>query len=210
MEQVWNGGLGDMAILPLGRLTAIRGERSPRQSEGEVSLSTFNDLKVWSALGVLKISEVRELSREFTGWGDFWQLSQNAVQARFASSEGPKAGAFRCTERERRLVGNRWGQLNYLCVPGGTGKIERIVQNELLSIRADYYRVVRGTHTWTLPPIRVEYLDFIREEQTPARKFRAVLRFDPFDSVWVVFAFDIAGRYQEFSTDHVGTYLRSR
>lgn len=204
--------MGEMAILPLGRLTAVRegGDRSPRPSEGEVSLNAFNDLKAWSSLGVLKISEVHNLSRGFSGWGDFWALSQNSVQARFVSSEGPKAAAFRCTDRERKLIGNKWGQFNYLCIPGGTGRIERTVHNELISIRADYYWVVRGTHTWTLPPIQVEYLTLMRQQQTPIRKFRTVLKFDPFDSVWILVAFDIANRYMEFSIDHVGTFLRSR
>jgi hypothetical protein len=207
IERTWNGGV---LVIPVGRLTSVGNlinSRQPDRSKGEVSQAELQSLRVWEQLGFLKISEVHDLSKGFSGWNDFFALSQNGVQTRFVAAEGPKAPQIPCSDDQRLKYGTTWGQTRLLCVPDGEARVERIVQNELHPIGADHYRAIMGTHTWTPSQIMSEYLAKTGQTSKPERKFMVALKHDPFSGDWKPVAVDIADRDAEFQSNGVTSLL---
>jgi hypothetical protein len=207
IEQIWREGV---IVIPVGRLSAVReamGGRPPDRSKGEVSLTEFQNLRIWEQIGVVKIAEVHDLSKGFNGWNDWFALTQSGTQVRFVSSEGPRAAELHCTESQRTRIGRGWGQTSVLCIPDGAASVDRIVQNDLHPIGADHYRAIIGTHTWTPSPMMAEYFKKTGQEPKRERKFMAALKFDPFASVWDLVTADIASRDSEFQTHTVTNLL---
>lgn len=66
----------------------------------------------------------------------------------------------------------------------GGYEIEKIVSNEAVDMNGDKYRVVLGTHVFQGRP---EFLDVMAQAGEPTfrdRRFRALLKYDAFDSKW--------------------------
>jgi hypothetical protein len=207
IERTWNGGV---LIVPVGRLTSVGNiinSRQPDRTKGEVSQSEFQSLRVWQQLGFIKISEVHDLSKGFSGWNDFFALTQNGVQTRFVVAEGSKASQIPCSDDQRMKFGRAWGQTRLLCVPDGEARVEKIVQNEVHLIGADHYRAIMGMHTWTPSPIMSEYLARTGQASKRERKFMVALKHDPFSGDWNLVAVDLADRDSEFPTNSVTSLL---
>lgn len=207
IERTWRDGV---LIIPFGRLTSVGNlidSRQPDRSKGEISQAEFQTLRIWEQIGLIKISDVHDLSKGFSGWSDLFALSQNGVQTRFVVTEGPKASQVRCSDDQRKKYGKAWGQVGVLCVPDGEATVEKIVQNELHSIGADHYRAIKGTHKWTPSRTMSEYSERTRQTSKRERKFMVALKHDPFSEEWKFVAVDIADRDSEFRTSAVTSLL---
>src|ERR1700736_6305040 len=63
IEEIWREGI---IVIPIGRLSAVRevmGGRPPDRSKGEVFLTEFQNFRNWEQIGVLKVTEVHDLSK---------------------------------------------------------------------------------------------------------------------------------------------------
>jgi hypothetical protein len=196
--------------IPLGRLTSVGdliGSRQPDRTKGEVSQDEFRDLRVWEQIGVIKVSEIQALSKGFSGWNDFFALSQRGVQTRFIAAEGPKASRVRCSDDQRKKYSKDWGQISLLCVPTGRITVERIGQNEVHSIGTDHYRAIMGTYIATPSPIMSEFHEKSGQKTIREGKFVVALKHDPFSGEWNFVTADFTYRDSEFQTNAVKTLL---
>lgn len=102
------------------------------------------------------------------------------------------------------------GKTSVLFLLLGTSKIEDIVANELLTVGADRYRVVMGTHTFDLSKaMRAAYLEVTQDSLGRERRFKAFLKYDPFEKKWACLRTDIGPRKGEFLTESVDGALGS-
>lgn len=201
---------GSMEFVPLGHLSAVRdaiGGRQLDRGKGEISLAEFKNLRTWEQVGIVKIADVQDLSNGFTGWNNWFALTQSGTQIRFLASEGPKAGEFHCTDSVRTWVRKYWGETTVLCVPQGEKTMGKIVQNERHDVGADHYRVVTGTYVYNASPIYSEYLKTAGKRKTMDVRFIVALKYDPFSSIWNMATVDTAEGDAEFRTQNVRSLL---
>ncbi|MGK2962003.1 MAG: ankyrin repeat domain-containing protein [Gemmatimonadaceae bacterium] len=170
--------------------------RAPEVASREDALSEFPLYRALAAEGYLTISDERSLTGAFTGWGDFYQLTQRGVQ-RTASISVTEKGR---ENGELRSV----GQIEVAFFSIGSAQIEEIVANDTLTIGADRYRVVLGTHTFEPVPWLREALREARNDTLPReRRFKALLKYDAFSKTWGYLVSDIGSRAVGFATSEV-------
>lgn len=168
-------------------------------SKRRVSVREFRLYKALGDAGLLIVAEGKNLTEKFTGWDDWFSLVDGGVQLEAAvlpTQRGKELGQI-----EKR------GESELLALPDGKYRVNSIVQNEEIRGSADHYRLVMGTHTATLIPEIKKALDAIGSRTYAERKFRVLLKFDPFDKSWKLVANDIAPRQGEFNTESVNEYL---
>jgi len=184
------------------RLMLILGEVQFRR--GDAPSTTFAPLTAYpmyqavAAMGLVRLERERDLSASFTGWSDFWSLTQAGVQ-RLATvvllPQGEKIGTIihPFKNSDRRLI----------TFVVGASSIERVISVEPLEINGEHYSQVLGTHTFDLKP---EWRDAWVKGGNPEyrlRRFRALLKYDPIESKWRLQATDIGPRESDFPTARV-------
>lgn len=200
IESAWNGpALG----LVTGEVRFIGGGflgRQPDVSKREDALSELPLYRAFSARGFITVTDERDLTSGFTGWDDWLQLTQSGVR---------RTARVTLTDRGRHS-GNveTVGDVEVLRLRVGTAKIEEIVANDLLEIGADRYRVVLGTHTFDIPEdIAQAYAEARGDQLGRERRFKALLKYDPFEETWTYLGADLGPRAGSFATDHVDQAL---
>jgi hypothetical protein len=173
--------------VPLGHLAVVGDGRVPNLPKGEITEHLFSTLAVWDRLGLIKITEKRDLTGRFSGWDNWFALSQRGVVRTLNSVEGPKGRGLRCSGDIQMKVGKSYyGELPCLCVPTGTPTVERIIRNDLRSVGVEYYRIVIGEYSESLSTFTKEFqIAFTKGEWRAGRnRFIAVLKHDPFSGKW--------------------------
>lgn len=198
---------------PIGKLSVIR--QSPVKpkadySQGEINPSDFKELQLLAKLGVVKISQSQDLSKEFTNWNDWFAMTQQGVAVRIAVTRTPAIKDYpQCSSSQRTWVEKNFnlGKQDFVCFPVGELTVDKIVSNEIRTVGADHYAIVMGTYSQELTPAMKSF--FALAGQTPAsqKKFVTALKFDPFTDGWVIKALDQADRQQEFKTENVNRLL---
>lgn len=200
IESAWNATnlgfvTGEVRFIDVG----MAGRR-PDASKGEDALSELPLYRAFAAKGLLKITAERDLTSRFSGWNDWFELTQSGVRrtARITLTEkGRQTGEVR-----------KVGDVEELFLRLGEAKIEDIVANDALVLGADRYRVVLGTHTFDIPEdVAAAYVQARNDRLGRERRFKALLKYDPFEKEWKFLGADLGPRTGVFETDHVDTAL---
>jgi hypothetical protein len=147
--------------------------------------------------GLLTLSDERNLTGAFTGWQDFYALTQKGVQrtATIAlTPEGTKTGSTSTSGAKKCPL---------VSFETGTYRIEKIVSNQPLEINGDKYQIVMGTHTFEMKQEFADVLAASGETTDRDRRFRALIKYDPFDTKWKLQMADVGRRDLEFPSDIV-------
>lgn len=196
LQAAWNKNDGQLILL--GSIQFRRGNSS---GPGFDMFSKYPVYRALASKGLLKLENERDLSGNFTGWNDFFALTQAGVQRTATvvlTPEGAQLGTV-------QPVGNT-GEKFVTFVYGGY-QIEKIVSNEAVDVNGEKYRVVMGTHVFEPKP---QFLDAMAASGEPTfrdRRFRALLKYDVFESKWKQQIVDVGARESDFQTQNVPTTL---
>jgi hypothetical protein len=192
IEQQWKS-LAVLAI-PVGKVAISHGlteERNPAQRRfNQKDLSVF---KAWQAAGLVQVRELKNLTKEFTGWDDWLKLTQGGVGSEIQillTEQGRKANTSTNTDIAQ--------------IPQGSFRITKITSNEERERDFDRYCLVTGFHQaeWT-----AEFKQIMRQLNQPvpaeSRKFRALFKFDKFANRWKLITSDNADAEGEFTSNTV-------
>ena len=195
LQEAWKE---ELRVFKLGSIQFRRGNSS---GPGYDMLSSYPRYRALANKGLLKLENDRDLSGNFTGWNDFFALTQSGVQRTSTvvlTPEGAKIGTV-------HQVANTEGK--FVTFIFGGYRIEKIVSNEAVDMNGDKYRVVLGTHVFEVRP---EFLDVMTQAGEPTfrdRRFRALLKYDAFDSKWKLQISDVGPRDVDFQSQNVPTRL---
>lgn len=201
IESEWNRTnlglvIGDVRFVQVGGL----GGGTPEPSKGEDALSELPLYRAFAAEGLITITDERDLTNGFSGWSDWFQLTQSGVRrtAKIAlTGKGMQSGEVK-----------KAGNVDELWLRVGTAKIEDIVANDSLTIGTDHYRVVQGTHTFEIPQnLAAAYAEARGDRLGRERRFKALLKYDPFEKKWLYLEADQGPRTGAFTTERVDQAL---
>jgi hypothetical protein len=192
----WNEDSGFRVFL--GTFEITRG--SADVTKGRLSAPSLKSYKAWEEVGLIKINLVKDLTARFSGWDDWNKQFLDGVQS-VVRIEPTDKGLPMKKEEEGELP-------PYLQIPRGDFVVDEIIKKAPLRLGVDDYEVVWGTHTVNYTPEALSYYEKFEVEMKKDRKFKALLRFDPFKSDWKVIVEDIADLDQEFPTDNINDLLR--
>jgi len=164
-------------------------------ADGTALLTHYPCYQAAAQAGLLTLSDERDLTRNFGNWNDFWALTQNGIN-RLATTTLTDDGKSKAT-----II--KAGGREFAAIQFGTYTVERIVSNEPLDSKTDRYRVVLGTHVFDLrPEMKQLWIDCGHQAHTD-RRFRVLVKYDPFDSRWKYQVSDVEARERDFSTNNV-------
>lgn len=182
-----------------GNVRFVARGRKSDAAKGEDLASEFPLYRAYAEKGYLTISDEHNLAKSSAGWDDWFQMTQNGTRMT-ARVEITALG---------RQKGNveRTGETETLSLPLGEGRIEEIITNDLFKFGVDQFRVVQGTHTYSIPSDLAKAYAEARggkgEAMGPERRFKALLKYDVFEKKWKVEATDIGPRNGEFTTNKI-------
>lgn len=197
IEARWNSPL----TLATGELRFIGGALSnhvPDEKKGEVPLDVLPLYKAAESQGLIRIVDERDLTGEFTGWSDFYQLSQIGVQ---------KTARMELTPRGREHPVEVRAGREYLRISVWRAAVTEIVANDSMRIGADRYQLVLGYSTAEIDPNYRDALRAVGDTFGRDRRFRALLRYDAFAKRWSYLVADLASRSAGFPTAYVDQVL---
>lgn len=138
IENLWNKP--DVGLM-LGEVKFVA--ENPDAAKGRESISEWPLYQAFAKKGVITIGNVKDLTQNFSGWNDWFSLTQSGVRktATIKLTEGGgKAGTIKHN-----------GDFDELFTKVATIKIESIVSNDEEVVGTDRYRVVLGTYTYDVP-----------------------------------------------------------
>lgn len=151
--------------------------------------------------GLLHLENERDLSAGFTGWNDFFALTQAGVQRTATVSltpEGKRIGSH-------QNAGSANEHVTFLF---SRNEVEKVVSNEGLDINGDKYRVIQGTYN--LEPtsdLFIAVMESFGVDMSRERRFRALLKYDVFDTKWKLQVSDDGLREGDFWSQRVPSAL---
>ncbi|HVL69458.1 MAG TPA: peptidylprolyl isomerase [Vicinamibacterales bacterium] len=151
--------------------------------------------------GLLALFDERDLSGSFTGWGDFLALTQAGVQRTATVGLTPKGQALGSVHKVSGC--------DLVTFVIGGHRISAIVSNEPLEVNGERFRIVQGTHVFDIKPEFRDVLAAAGEPTFSDRRFRALLKFDAFDSRWKLQVADVGPREIDFQSQQVPAALAS-
>ncbi len=174
---------------------------NPDMAKGRESVKEWPLYQAFAKRGVITISNEKDLTKSFTGWNDWMSLTQSGIRrtATVKLSDGTKASG----------TVKRIGDFDELWVKVATTKVESIVANDEELVGTDRYRVVLGTHTYDVPVEMSAAFEASRGwNHVRERRFKILLKFDPFDKQWKMVVADLGTRTEDFSSNSVGSTLQ--
>lgn len=197
LETSWNE---ERFTLLLGKVQFVDGAGS---LEGRrVSLASLPTYRAFARSGLVQMINERDLTDNFTGWNDWFQLTQNGVR---------HVATIRATD-EASAAGDISGDAGAenLAIRLGTSTIEKIVSNDSIAAPApEKLRLVQGLHVFEGDARFKEAWERSGQLAGRDRRFRSVLRYDPFESRWQVLATDVGERMGAFATQTVPELMRA-
>ena len=206
IEALWNGNFYGII------LGGVKFKSdSPFESHGTANASkgieNYQELPIYEAFareGIISMTQ-RDLSKDFTGFGDFFELSQNGIR---------KTAQVTLTEKGRASGAiQKFGETSVLTLKPVTYKVSRIVADESVNTVAYKLRIVQGVQEIQIPEFLREAWAKVYGYSAGERKFKVLLKFDPFDEKWKVFVDgseavqDFAAVNAEFNTHNVDQVL---
>jgi hypothetical protein len=175
---------------------------NPEMAKGRESVSEWPLYEAFAKRGIITLSDERDLTRNFGGWDDFFALSQSGVR---------RTATVRLSERGKAAgTVKRDGAFDVLWLKVATTKVETIIANGQESVGGDQYRVIMGTLTYDIPPDLAQVWEASRGwNHVRDRRFKVLLKYDPFDKQWKMVAVDTSKRTEDFATNNVGMALQS-
>lgn len=184
--------------VPIGQFAVVSGDTD--LAKGTASSKLYNILVNWEKVGLLAVLEDQAYENFRSGKGfsinQWMQLTQEGVQKKIVVT---------VTERGRQyLTASPREQLRILL---GKFTVTKIVKNEERRKGVDEYRLIMLTYDadWNQ-----DVFDFKSASGTPVserRKMVMLLKYDPFQSKWKWFTWDLANADEEFKTDQVARAL---
>lgn len=197
IERIWNQP--DVGLL-IGTVRFVAAG-APVATSGHDVITEWPLYEACASNGLLRISDVKDLSRQFGSWDDWLKLTQNGIR-KIATVEATEQGRAR-----GRL--QRTGESERLLVKVATTKVEMIAADDERKVGIDRYRVVLGTHTYDIPEAFSKAFAEARGwNGVRERRFKALLKYDPIDRDWRMVTADISPRAQDFATNSVGQQLK--
>ena len=197
IERVWNAA--DVGLV-LGDIMFVSGNADT--SKGRDSITEWPLYEAFARNGVLSVRNVRDLTGQFTGWNDFFALTQSGVRktATIAATDQGKA----------RGTLKHVGAFDELWIKVASTTVESIAANDEDIVGTDKYRVIVGTHTYSVPDEMSAAFEAARGwDHVKERRFKVLLKFDPIDKDWKFVAADIGKRSDDFRTNQVGQTLQA-
>lgn len=195
IQSYWNSeDRGFRVYLGTFEVTSDEADLSKRR----LAASQLSNYKSWEDAGLIKIDLRKDLTAQFSGWDDWNRLYLEGIQSVVHIEPTEKGMAMR---REEENVEHA-----FLLISSGAFTIQNIIRNEPIKLGIDDYRVVLGTHVVNYTPEVQAY--YGKAEASEQKKFRVLLKFDPFKLNWQVVAQDTADRDKEFPTDNINELLR--
>ena len=190
IESIWNHH--DFGLV-LGEVKFVDGMTD--LSGNRVALRLLPLYRAFAQKGFISLSDERDLTSNFGGWDDWFQLSQAGVR-RTAKVVLTDAGRAAGDLKES-------GSRQVLWVGLGRAEVSEIVADDSMNSGVDRYRIVMGLHTFDIPEdLRAAYqqaVDTLGQE----RRFKALLKYDPFEKQWRIEAADYSNRHDDFATHTV-------
>ena len=167
---------------------------------GNVPRKLYPMYDAFAKNGLLKLENERQLTGEFSGWNDFLASTQFGI-SRVATFSLTDLGA------KRSHVGSEENRRREVTFSIGHIQIKKIVSNEPIDVSGDKYRIVMGT---VQADISKEMKDAWMAAGQPAdgqQRFRALLKYDPFDATWQLQSLDMGNANAPFSSERVPSSL---
>lgn len=196
----------------LGNISFVR-EGTIDPQKGREPLSKYALYRAYAELGLLFLDSDQDLSSGFTGWNDFFALSQSGVQRRAnvllpdGAGEGGQSGTV--LNDAGQPVSKHVGEYNRIQFVVTTQTVDAIVSNDRLRTATDEYRQIVGTHSLKIDErIEAAWRAMANDRYGEKRRFRALLKFDPITKVWKVERFDEGDRDRDFGMSSVPERVR--
>lgn len=200
------------AELWFGNMNFVR-EGSIYPRNGREPLRKYALYKAYADLGLVYLDSDQDLSSRFTGWNDFFSLSQSGVQRRAnvllpdGAGEGGQSGTL--LNEQGKPVSKHDGEYNRISFDVLTPTVELIVSNDRLHNATDEYRQVIGTHAVRIDNrIEAAWRTMTNDQYGERRRFRALLKHDAITKEWRVERFDEGDRDGDFGTSSVPERVR--
>ena len=167
---------------------------------GDEYSGTFAPMTVYpmyqaaATMKLIRLEQERDLSASFTGWNDWFALTQAGVQ-RVATVTLLPGG-----EKVATVHPIKGSSRQFVTFVVGTYDIERVISIEPLEINGERYSQVIGTHILALEPEWRGVWAKSGNADYRERRFRALLKHDPIESKWRLQASDIGPRETDFPT----------
>jgi len=189
LEALWDQS--DLGIV-LGEVSFVR--ENPNLAQRTDLMSELALYRAAAAAGLITIVNEKDLSANHQGW--------NAMNP--FNSSAPWQSAFVAVAGKGKNQGTvkQVGQVDELNLKVASYKIDAIVSNDSMHLGADRYRVVLGTHTVSVRPEFREAFAQARGQETE-RRFKVLLKYDPFAKAWLLEAMDLANKTVDFATANV-------
>jgi hypothetical protein len=196
IETLWNQP--DVGLV-LGNVKFVA--EDPDTSKGRESIQEWPLYKASAKSGVITIANEKDLTNSYSA-NDWFNLTQSGIR---------KTATIGLTERGRAGgIAKKKGNFDELFVKVANTKIESIVGNDEEVVGTDRYRVVLGTHTYDVPEEMSGVFEASRGwDHVRERRFKVLLKYDPFDKQWKVVAADISKRTEDFRSNNVGRALQA-
>lgn len=188
--------------IPLGQLHVVR--HGPDLTGRRVDQEAWELIERFHRAGILVATVEKDLTTRFSGWSDWMSLTQSGVLKVVSVQVGPLADGM----GQLTTDNDRWKGTECFEYVLATYEVGKIVQNSAVDHPIDRLRVVAGFYTTTTTPTERALAQAAAEGPVqPAvpqeSKFRALLRYDPFEARWKVNAADTAPRDGDFQTSRL-------
>lgn len=167
----------------------------PNPSAKREAYANLPYYRAFAQHGLLSLKNERDLTSKFSGWSDFLSLTQSGVQY-LATVEATDAGrkvAFSDSANDQSAIKFKTDKY----------RVEKIVSNDTIDVMPDRYRLLQGLHSVDIDAAFFHAVKQIGELTVRERRFRCLLKYDPFTEGWTVVIYDVAERSKEFSTNNV-------
>lgn len=168
---------------------------------GEASLADEGLYAAYARKGFIEFHVGPDLADRFTGWDDWFQLTQGGVRKRArvsATTDGLGAGKVTTVSG-----------VDALEIRSSTGSVTAIVSNDSVSLSGSRYRLIMGTLIWDYPPDLREVFRDRGDTIGSSRRFRVLLKHDPFINQWKLVAADVGSFTGGFLSRNVDAVISS-
>ncbi|HYB93810.1 MAG TPA: hypothetical protein VEC39_02480 [Vicinamibacterales bacterium] len=200
-------------ILYFGQLRFIR-EGVANPLKGTDTLRRYPLYKAFADLGLVFLDGNRDLSQQFTGWNDFFSLTQSGVQRTAnvllpdGAGEGGPSGTL--LNSEFKPVSKHDGGYVGISFDVLTYSVDSIVSNQHIRTTTDDYRQIIGTHSIQFDKrIEKAVRELFDDHYGEPRRFRLLVKFDPIMKSWRLEKFDQGNREGDFGTSSVPDTIRA-
>ena len=169
----------------------------PDMAKGEDALSEFPLYVAFAQRGIITILDEQDVSGGSVGRPDLFALRQQGVQKIATISRGPDSTG---------VTFRRAGDVDQMWLAMGLTTVDRIVSNDTLTIGVDRYRVIQGMFTSDIP---IDLHTAVKQARgfdavtDRTRRFKALVKFDPFDQHWQLTRLDVGPADTGITTENV-------